>query len=64
MKSIFDLAYKENLLLDLHLPETDEFDLFVYFHAECDDEFYLVLSKPHTGKILLAYPKKMFDLQQ
>ena len=33
MKSIFDLAYKENLLLDLHLPETDEFDLFVYFHG-------------------------------
>lgn len=33
MKSIFDLAYKENLFLDLHLPETDEFDLFVYFHG-------------------------------
>ena len=36
----------------------------VYFHAECDDEFYLVLSKPHTGNILLAYPMKMFTLQQ
>lgn len=36
----------------------------VYFHAECDDEFYLVLSKPHTGRILLAYPAKMFTLQQ
>lgn len=33
MKSIYDLAYKENLLLDLHLPENDEFDLFVYFHG-------------------------------
>ena len=33
MKSIFDLAYKENLFLDLHLPETEEFDLFVYFHG-------------------------------
>ena len=33
MKSIYDLAYKENLFLDLHLPETDEFDLFVYFHG-------------------------------
>lgn len=33
MKSIFDLAYKENLLLDLHLPESDSFDLFVYFHG-------------------------------
>ena len=37
---------------------------WVYFHAECDDEFYLVLSKPHTGRILLAYPAKMFTLQQ
>lgn len=44
----------------LHAMDAD----IVYFHAECDDEFYLVLSKPHTGKILLAYPKKMFDLQQ
>jgi acetyl esterase/lipase len=33
MKSIFDLAYKENLFLDLHLPESDSFDLFVYFHG-------------------------------
>lgn len=33
MKSIFDLAYKENLYLDLHLPETEEFDLFIYFHG-------------------------------
>ena len=44
----------------LHAMDAD----MVYFHAECDDEFYLVLSKPHTGKILLAYPKKMFVLQQ
>lgn len=43
----------------LHAMDAD----MVYFHAECDDEFYLVLSKPHTGKILLAYPRKMFDLQ-
>ncbi len=33
MKSIFDLAYKENLFLDLHVPESDSFDLFVYFHG-------------------------------
>lgn len=44
----------------LHAMDAD----MVYFHTECDDEFYLVLSKPHTGKILLAYPRKMFDLQQ
>ena len=34
-----------------------------YFQAECGDEFYLVLSKPNTGKILLAYSTKMFDYQ-
>jgi hypothetical protein len=45
---------------DLHAMDAD----MVYFHAECGDEFYLVLSKPHTGKILLAYPAKMFALQQ
>ena len=44
MKSIFDLAYKENLFLDLHLPETDEFDLFVYFHGGG-------LSKGSKGKV-------------
>ena len=35
----------------------------VYLHAGCGDEFYLVLSKPHTGKILLAYNTKMLDYQ-
>ena len=44
----------------LHAMDAD----MVYFHAECDDEFYLVLSKPHTGKILLAYPAKMFTFQK
>ena len=38
-------------------------DKNVYFHAECGDEFYLVLSKLHTGKILFAYNTKMFDYQ-
>ena len=33
MKSYCDLKYKENLCLDLHLPESDTFDLFVYFHG-------------------------------
>lgn len=33
MKSIFDIPYKESLCLDLHLPESDEFDLFVYYHG-------------------------------
>ena len=28
------------------------------------DEYYLVLSKPHSGKILLAYPAKYFQLEE
>jgi acetyl esterase/lipase len=28
-----DIEYKENLCLDLYLPENDTFDLFVYFHG-------------------------------
>ena len=27
------------------------------------DEFYLVLSRPHSGKVLLAYPAKYFVLE-
>lgn len=33
MISHYDLEYKDNLKLDLHLPESDGFDLFVYFHG-------------------------------
>lgn len=39
-------------------------DQMAYIYSECDDEFYLVLSKPHTGKIVLAYNTKMFELQE
>lgn len=28
-----DIEYKQNLNLDLHLPENDNFDLFIYFHG-------------------------------
>ena len=28
-----DIQYKQNLYLDLHLPESEEFDLLVYFHG-------------------------------
>ncbi len=34
----------------------------VYNYSDYGDEFYLVLSKPNTGKILLVYNTKMFDL--
>ena len=33
MKSIYGIEYKLGLLLDLHLPDDGEFDLFVYFHG-------------------------------
>ena len=33
MKSICDIKYKDDLVIDLHLPESDSFDLFVYFHG-------------------------------
>ena len=33
----------------------------VYHYALSGDEFYLVLSKPHTGKILMAYNCKLFE---
>ena len=33
MKSVCDIPYKENLKLDLHLPDEGAFDLFVYFHG-------------------------------
>ncbi len=31
--------------------------------CRCNDKFYLVLSKPHTGKILLAYNTKRYVLE-
>ena len=36
----------------------------VYNYSVCGDEFYLVLSKPQTGKILLAYNTKMFEFEE
>ena len=33
MKSIYDIKYKNGLCLDIHLPEGEEYDLFVYFHG-------------------------------
>lgn len=34
----------------------------IYDCSDSGDEFYLVLSKPHTGNILLAYNTKQFDM--
>ena len=33
MRSFLDVEYKENLFIDLHLPESENFDLFIYFHG-------------------------------
>ena len=33
MKSIYDIEYKNGLCLDIHLPEGEAYDLFVYFHG-------------------------------
>jgi len=35
----------------------------VYYCSNSGDEFYLVLSKPHTGRILFAYNTKMFEME-
>lgn len=34
-----------------------------YYHASEGDEYYLVLSKPHSGTVLLAYNAKLFELE-
>ena len=33
MKSIYDVEYKNGLCLDIHLPESEKDDLFIYFHG-------------------------------
>lgn len=36
----------------------------VYETSDYGDEFYLVLSKQHTGEIVLAYNTKMFEFEE
>ena len=33
MKDVLDIEYKTGLYIDLFLPETESFDIFVYFHG-------------------------------
>lgn len=33
MVSHYDLEYKQGLCVDLHLPTSEEFDVFIYFHG-------------------------------
>ncbi len=35
----------------------------IYRSSDCGDEFYLVLTKRHTGKVLMAYNTKMFEME-
>ena len=39
-------------------------DRAVYESTQQDDTFYLVLSKPEKGRILLAYNKRLFQLEE
>ena len=39
-------------------------DTGVYNYSQRDDEFYLVLSKPNTGKILYVYNTKIFEFEE
>ena len=36
---------------------------YILIFPPVGDEFYLVLSRLHSGKILLAYPAKYFQLE-
>ena len=33
MISKYDLEYKNGLFIDLHLPDSSDFDVFIYFHG-------------------------------
>lgn len=36
----------------------------LYRQSDCGDEFYLVLTKRHTGKILSVYSTQMFQMEE
>ena len=33
MRTEFDVEYKSGLYIDFYLPDSEEFDVFVYFHG-------------------------------
>lgn len=50
----------------IHFSDFGEYstpDRTLFDSCCCNDKFYLVLSKPHTGKILLAYNTKRYVLE-
>lgn len=59
-------GYGDYKVPDTNYPWSKEYPMTsdgVYHTSFDGDEFYLVLSKPHNGKILLAYPAKYFQLE-
>lgn len=50
----------------IHFSDFGEYttrDKSLFDSCKCNDKFYLVLSKPHTGKILFAYNTKRYVLE-
>lgn len=50
----------------IHFSDFGEYttpDKALFDSCCCNDKFYLVLSKPHTGSILLAYNTKRYTLE-
>ena len=58
-----DIQYKENLCLDLYIPKSDSFDLFVYFHGGglehgsriCAEPFAKTLAKNNIATASVDY---------
>ncbi len=59
---LYFLNYGIYMIPDLSYSRSSMRHLAVYESSDYGDEFYLVLSKPHTGEILLAYNTKTFEL--
>ena len=61
---LYFASFGEYQIPDSNYAWTEEFGMSsygLYQFTSLGDEFYLVLSKPHTGKVLLAYSDKLFN---
>ena len=61
---LYFAGFGEYQIPDSNYAWTEEFGMSsygLYQFTSLGDEFYLVLSKPHTGKVLLAYSDKLFN---
>ena len=62
---LYFAGFGEYQIPDSNYAWTEEFGMSsygLYQFTSLGDEFYLVLSKPHTGKVLLAYSDRLFTL--